>query len=200
VIAVDRDQLFIPAGARAIRVQNVPLTPEPIILEPFAWTVDKPGARLARWEDIPNPSGTAWLAVMVSNEPTLGLPVETTPAGVVVVGRSIAPGADQEWSPASQAGIRPGDVVVNVAGSAVRQPGDIDAAVLSQPAPLRVDVSRGGNSLTFEVPVQRSRLRCFKTSGPQAVAGIVSEVPPAGVEIACPPGALDVVATRAGTP
>jgi S1-C subfamily serine protease len=68
----------------------------------------------------------------------------TADHGVVV--RVATPG-----SAAETAGLQRGDVIVSVAGSPVRDVGELDAVLGSTPGPVRLEVLRGGQRLTVEV-------------------------------------------------
>src|SRR5215218_9725919 len=89
--------------------------------------------RLERGETIQR----AYLGVSTTDSSTPGAVVSSTTPG----------------SPAAQAGIRAGDVIVGVGGDRVREPGDVAAAIQDKRPGERIEVElrRGGDSRTIEV-------------------------------------------------
>ncbi|MGL6234904.1 MAG: M50 family metallopeptidase [Segniliparus sp.] len=67
--------------------------------------------------------------------------------------KELAPCAGE--GPAQRAGMRPGDVITAVNGTAVADPGATTKAIAGSAGPVRFDVLRDGQKLSFEVQPQR---------------------------------------------
>src|SRR6266536_1073964 len=84
-------------------------------------------------------TGPGWSNWPAGSRPKIGLRIKTGSGGAEI--GSVHPG-----SPAEQAGLRPGDIVVEVAGRSVRSAADLEAALaeLNADETFALDVRRNG--------------------------------------------------------
>lgn len=131
-------------------------------------------------------SGPGFRAALAGELGASGLRIEREPSGLLTLGlRSFVPGTTQVLeldprSPAFRGGLRPGDRIVSVDSIAVRDLGELSAALAeARPSGAWLGAERGGRALRFlVVPASAYRRRAVPVVEPRVMA--TTEPPPGG--------------------